>query len=525
MSLEIPPSVSRHPATRLGINATIVLLTLACLAPLHGGQSLITGISPIAWQQSNEGPVPRTAHVQADSLPPDSSGMGSLTSVQISQRMVPGWNIGNSLDAIGGETAWGNPVITQRLIDSVKAAGFRSIRIPVAWSKFTDTAAYTIDTTWLARVEQVITYVLNDSLYAIINEHWDGGWQQPIRSDSLYVNRRLAAIWKQVAIRFRDYGDHLLFAGTNEVMYASDYGTPTKEYYTVQNSFNRTFVSTVRSTGGRNAFRYLLVQGFNTNIDHTVNYFSVPPDSTPGRLLIEVHYYDPYDFTINTGSSIIEWGMYAKDASKTETWANEAYADGQFQKMKTKFIDKGYGVVLGEYGTIARLGLGSALNATYASYRRYYMQYITRSLERHGLVPIYWDNGGTGNFGMGIFNRSTGAQAYPDIVDAVVDTNSVAPVLGVRQDPGAPTEISLAQNYPNPFNPTTKIRFQLPSSSLVELKVYDLLGREVATLVNAREAAGLHEVEFDGSGFPSGFYFYRLQADGMHIARSFVLLR
>ena len=456
----------------------------------------------------------------ADSIAPDSSGMGSLTSVELAQKMVPGWNVGNSLDAIGGETAWGNPLISKRLIDSIKAAGFRSVRIPVAWSKFTDTSTYTIDTTWLARVEQVVNYVLTDSMYAIINEHWDGGWQQPIRADSAYVNRRLGLMWKQIAVHFRDFGDHLLYAGLNEVMVTNNYNAPTPEYAAVQNSYNQTFVTTVRSTGGRNAYRYLLVQGFNTNIDYTVSSLKIPTDVGPARLMVEVHYYDPYDFTINTGSSIIEWGMYAKDPAKTETWANESYADGQFQKMKSKFIDKGYAVVLGEYGVIARLNLGTSLNATFASYRRYYMQYITRSLVRHGLVPIYWDNGGTGNFGLGIFNRTTGARAYPDIVEALTDTNSVSPVLGIMQHRPGPDEFFLGQNFPNPFNPSTTIDYHLAADSHVTLKVFDVLGREVATLADNKEGAGDHAVDFDGSGFASGVYFYRLQARQVEVGQN-----
>ncbi len=198
---------------------------------------------------------------KADSIPPDHSGISNMTSVEFAKEMSPGWNIGNSLDAIGGETAWGNPKITQKLIDSVKAAGFKSIRIPVAWSNFTNDSLFIIDTTWLKRVEEVVNYVLKDTMYAIINEHWDGGWQQPTYKDSAYVNNRLAVMWKQIAIHFRNYGDHLLFAGTNEVMVEGNYSTPAKEYYTVQNSFNQTFVNTVRSTGGRNYYRYLARSG------------------------------------------------------------------------------------------------------------------------------------------------------------------------------------------------------------------------------------------------------------------------
>jgi endoglucanase len=213
--------------------------------------------------------------VQADSIALDSTGMSNLNSYEFSKKFGRGWNLGNSLEAIGGETAWGNPKTTQRLIDSIKAAGFNSIRIPVAWSRFSDAPTYTIDTNWLARVEEVVNYALNDSMYIIMNEHWDGGWLQPTYAEQEANNERLAAMWQQIAVHFRDYDDHLIFAGTNEVLFDDNYGAPSVEYYTVQNGFNQVFVNTVRSTGGRNVYRYLAVQGFNTNIDYTVSYFSM----------------------------------------------------------------------------------------------------------------------------------------------------------------------------------------------------------------------------------------------------------
>jgi endoglucanase len=347
-------------------------------------------------------------------IPPDNTGMRELTSIELAKEMKVGWNIGNTLDATGGETSWGNPKITKVLIDSVKAAGFNAIRLPVAWSKFSDESTFTIETSWLERVEEVVNYILDNNMYVVVNIHWDGGWMQPTYDDQDYVNKRLAAMWLQIARHFRDYDDHLLFAGTNEVMVEGDYGTPTKEYYTVQNGFNQTFLTTVRSTGGRNAYRYLVLQGFNTNINYTVSFAVMPDDVIENRMMMEVHYYDPYNFTLNENSTITQWGKDATDPSLTETWANEAYADTQFQKMKSNFIDKGYAVILGEYGAISRTDVPQ-----HAEYRRYYIEYITQSLVGHGLVPFYWDNGYTGNRGFGIFNRTTGEQTDPDIVKAI----------------------------------------------------------------------------------------------------------
>jgi endoglucanase len=469
---------------------------------------------------------------EPDSIPPDSTDMRSITSVELAEEMVPGWNVGNSLDAISSETAWGNPMISQTLMDSIKAAGFNAVRIPVAWGQHSDTSTFIIEESWLARVEEVIGYVLRSGMYAIINEHWDEGWIQPTYADSESVSNRLGAMWKQIAIHFRDYDDHLLFAGTNEVMMTGNYGTPTREYYTVQNSYNQTFVNAVRSTGGRNYYRHLLVQGFNTNIGYTVSYFTIPKDVTPNRLIVEVHYYDPYDFTINTSSNIVQWGRWATDPSKTETWANESYTDGRFNIMKTNFIDKGYAVVLGEYGAMARLDLGSdELNADYAKYRRYYMFYITHSLVSHGLVPFYWDNGFTGDNGMGIFNRSTGAQVYPDIVKAIIDgADTTIASIEYKEESLVSSEFTLSQNYPNPFNPNTRIAYSLQENVRVFVGIYNINGQLVRILVDQQQPAGTFWIDWDGRDssrnlVSNGIYFYQLRAGSYVETRKLVLTK
>ncbi|ACE86198.1 glycoside hydrolase family 5 protein [Cellvibrio japonicus] len=345
-----------------------------------------------------------------------SSGtMRNLTSVQLARLMGAGWNLGNSLEAIGSETAWGNPATTQALINAVKAAGFKTIRIPVSWSQYAD-ANYNISSSWMARVKQVVDYAKNAGFYVIINIHWDGGWMQPTYANQAAVNSRLTKLWTQIANNFKNYDDYLLFAGTNEVMVDGDYGTPTYEYYTVQNSFNQTFVNTVRATGGNNAVRHLVVQGFNTNIDHTISFVSIPSDSASNRLMMEVHYYDPYNFTLNASSNIWQWGANATNSSATETWANETYVNTQFQRMKTRFIDNGVAVILGEFGAISRTNIPGA-----ESYRTYWNQYITRAAYTRGLVPIYWDNGYTANNGMGLFDRYNGAQVYPNLISTIIN--------------------------------------------------------------------------------------------------------
>ena len=342
--------------------------------------------------------------------------MRDMTSLQLSKEMSPGWNLGNSLEAIGGETNWGNPMVTQELMNAVKAAGFKSVRIPASWAQYAD-ANDNISATWMARVTEVVNYARKAGLYAIINIHWDQGWMQPTYAQRAFANARLTKFWTQIANNFKHYDDYLLFAGTNEVMVDGDYGTPTVEYYTVQNGFNQKFVDAVRATGGNNAVRHLVVQGFNTNIDHTYNFFTVPNDAANKRLMVEVHYYDPFDFSINDKSTIWQWGAIATDPAVTETWANESYVDAQFQKMRTKFIDGlGIPVVMGEYGVILRTEFDSAQR-----YRIYWDEYVTHSAYQHGVVPVYWDNGYPDNHQMGLFNRATGAQVYTGVINAIVN--------------------------------------------------------------------------------------------------------
>jgi len=351
------------------------------------------------------------------------AGMRDMSSLQLAGRMGPGWNLGNSLEAIGrqpyawgstdfAETAWGNPKASQALFDAVRAAGFRSVRIPVAWSAYAD-ADDNISPQWLARVSEVAGYARKAGLYAIINIHWDGGWMQPTYARQKAVNARLAKFWTQIATHFRNADDTLLFAGTNEVMADGDYGPPTAEYCAVQNSFNQTFVDAVRATGGNNARRHLVVQAFNTNIDSAVSCnASLPRDPAPERLMMEVHYYDPYDFALDEKSGVWTWGAAANPAGR----GNEPYVEAQFRKLRTTFIDRGVPVILGEYGAIARTEFDPS-----GTNRGNWDQYITHAALSNGMVPIYWDNGYLSNHQFGLFDRASGAQAFPNLVSAIVN--------------------------------------------------------------------------------------------------------
>jgi endoglucanase len=341
-----------------------------------------------------------------------------LSTATVLAEMAPGINLGNTLEAVNQngqpfstsqETYWGNPVVNQAIFDGYKAAGFKSVRIPVAWTEYAD-AQGNIAPFWMTRVKQVVDMARKSGLYVIINIHWDGGWIQAKTSVQDAVNAKLNNFWTQIATAFQGYDDHVLFAGTNEIGVDGEFGAPTASECTVQNSYNQTFVKAVRATGGNNATRPLVVQAYQTNIDASVSCNStLPTDTVAGRLIMEVHYYDPYDFTINGNSNIWQWGSIATDASATETWANEVYTDGQFQKMKTSFIDKGVPVIMGEYGAYDKPAYPGM-----DKYRIYWIKYVTHSAYSHGVVPMYWD---TGDF----FDRNTGAQKDPTAISTLID--------------------------------------------------------------------------------------------------------
>ncbi len=323
--------------------------------------------------------------------------------------MSPGINLGNTLEAIPTETSWGNPPTTDAFMAAVKKAGFRSIRIPIAWTQYSDSENQ-ISAKWMSHVTEVVQKATKFGLYVMINVHWDGGWLQPTVAKQGQANSKLRKFWTQIATNFRNFDDHLLFAGTNEVGVEGVYAPPAEENASIQNGFNQIFVKTVRATGGRNANRFLVVQAYNTDIDNSVKFNAkLPTDTVKGRLMLEVHYYSPYNFTLNDKSNIWQWGKTATDPKATETWANEAYTDGEFQKLKATFVDQGVPVILGEYCCGMKKNFPGM-----EPYRKLWDAFVTKSAVAHGVIPMYWDTGG-------LFNRNTGAAQDPDVIRLVVD--------------------------------------------------------------------------------------------------------
>jgi aryl-phospho-beta-D-glucosidase BglC (GH1 family) len=336
------------------------------------------------------------------------------TASQVAAEIKLGWNVGNSLDAMGSETAWGNPAINQQLITAAKAAGFNAIRIPASWDQYANQSTLEISSTWLARVKEVVDYAHGQGLYVILNIHWDGGWleEHPLYSYQQSVNIKQKAYWTQIANYFKNYDEKLLFAGTNEVH--ADYGTPTAEHIAVQQSYLQTFVDAVRATGGNNASRTLVVQTYNTNMWHGLNYFTLPTDTISNRLMVEVHHYDPYDFTLNLSGSCLYWGS-PYPAQSACSWAQESYHDDLFSRVKTKWVAQGVPVIIGEYGVATRSNV--SLDA-----RQYWLEYVNRAASANGIKTFYWDNGvhPSQSNGFALFDRSSGS---------IVDQGALSAIL------------------------------------------------------------------------------------------------
>lgn len=378
-----------------------------------------------------------TAPFSVQAAKKDTTSFEDLNQSQIVEAMGPGWNLGNQLESVTDnvpeETNWGNPVITEKLIQSVKAAGFKSIRIPVSYfAKIDDDKDYTIDSKWLDRVQEVVDYCIKNDLYAVINIHGDGyntidgSWLLCNGKNQTEIKKKYKKVWKQIAERFKNYDEHLLFESMNEEFDGS-YSEPNKEYYQNINDYNQIFVDTVRKTGDNNTKRWLIIPGWNTNIDYTTgDYgFKLPTDQyrdksidkEEQRIMISVHYYSPWDFCGGENGVITQWGNEADDPSKTSTTCDETYMKNQLNLMKTTFADKGYPVFIGEYGSIGK--------TSYDSENEYYRAYFARKLcqlsRKNGCIPMYWDNGYNGVHGFGLFDRTTCEVTQPVIIDAIME--------------------------------------------------------------------------------------------------------
>lgn len=349
-----------------------------------------------------------------------STGQCDETAFQTAANISMAINIGNTLEAIGGETAWGAAKINADYIRSIRESGFDAVRLPVAWYNHSDKNTLKIDESWMNRVDEVVQLCIANGLYVFMNIHWDEGWMElNIDSYSSDVDRIQRELWTQIADRFKDYDKHLVFCGANEA------GQDTQASADALKAYMQTFIDVVRASGSNNANRVLVVQSPGTDIDRAVKYCAgnLPKDKVADRMMLEVHCYDPSDFTILQNDG--EWGagskiryFWGKDfhtgTDRDCTWGEENHIDTQMQKLKTNFVDKGIPVIIGEFGCGRRRSFVATIDeAKHRASRCYYHSYIVKSAKTNGAVPFLWDTPNE------MFNRQTGAVIDPDNLAAI----------------------------------------------------------------------------------------------------------
>lgn len=373
-----------------------------------------------------------------------------MTAGEMVAEMGTGWNLGNTMDGhtgfTPGETIWQNVETTQALMKAVHDAGFNTVRVPVTWGTMIDDGnGYQIDEKWMSRVQDIVDYAINMNMYVIINIHHDGaeqtGWFRIGAEDLQPVREKYEAVWKQIAERFKDYDEHLIFESMNEVVGPDNSAEGIAKDTRIIMEFNQLFVDTVRATGSNNEYRWLSVPGRYTNITNMTSDaagFDIPKDSTPNRLFVAVHHYD--------------WTFGLLENAQGNTWNLASFNNliDMFDALKEKFTSKGIPVILGEYG---------AINKNNDVDRAYHMEGMNRLCQQTGVVPVYWDQGWydltmTPDFSFTLIDRATLEEVYPtviegimrgiyfegkeDLTDIVKDT-TVTPITEIKQYEGLVT--------------------------------------------------------------------------------------
>lgn len=356
---------------------------------------------------------------------------------QIIADMGAGWNLGNTLDANGEwlrrgsgtprsyETAWGNPQTTQALIQAVVDAGFKTIRLPVTWDHHIGPApAYQVDAQWMDRVQAVVDYCMEAGVYCILNLHHDtgaDGWLHASEKDVAEDSEKFTALWTQIARRFQDYDEKLLFEGFNEILDENNtWSYPGVRAVEATNHFNQLFVDAVRSTGGKNAVRCLIVNTYAaSNNRRIMAEFVLPEDSAEHALMAEIHYYSPnaYCFERSGRNNVQTAWEDNKGRESLMTVLNN---------VEKYFTSKGIPVVMGEFG---------ACHKDNAADRTDWAKFVVETSGEYGVKCIWWDNGGQVPNGIkyytqfGLIDRYRMEWMFPEIVEAITGI-SPTPVSG-----------------------------------------------------------------------------------------------
>lgn len=330
-----------------------------------------------------------------------------ITALELTADIKVGWNIGNTLDATGGsgltqETSWGNPAVTPELIQAVKDAGFNAVRIPTTWERQMDDNNV-IHEDWIARVQEIVDYAYSRDMYVILNMHHEE-WYQPYADKEEEISAKMTACWTQIAERFKDYDEHLIFEGMNEPRWKNtqfEWNGGNDEGRQVVNHLNKVFVDAVRATGGNNQYRFLMVCPYAANSSESaLSALEIPDDD---RLIVSVHAYIPYSFALqNPGSD--KWLASKPNCTKE--------IDELADVLDRLFISKGQAVIVGECG---------AMNRENEEYRAQWAEYYFAKFKEIGVPCFWWDNGSfySGET-FGLFDRHTNEVKYPVLLEAMM---------------------------------------------------------------------------------------------------------
>ena len=361
---------------------------------------------------------------------------------------VVGWNLGNQFESsvpadageledidnpegsIDAEKAWGNPVVTEAMIQAVKNAGFNAIRIPIRWQcHITNADAMSIDPAWIARIKTVVGWCLDNDLKVIINAHHEKWLESNPTKEYKDKNcEKLALLWKNIASAFADYDSRLAFAGTNEVHVKNEWGAPTAENLEVQNAYNQTFVKAVRDTGGNNAQRHLIVQTYVCNPWFGIKNgdFIIPKDldgNGNNYMSVEFHYYQPWSYAGDCTNDY--WGNFNTDTSDKPTDDENTMTDF-FNQVVNTWSNKGLGIVIGEWGVTDHYKSDSEKDKVHEN-MTYYCKFLTKEAHERGFSTFVWDNNkfGNGSEMYGIFDRRNGMEVKASwILNGIFGTES-----------------------------------------------------------------------------------------------------
>jgi endoglucanase len=330
--------------------------------------------------------------------------MRNITSMELVKEMRLGWNLGNALDADPNETGWGNPMTTPSMMDAVQAAGFNTVRIPVTWHHHMGSGPdFTIDPTWLDRVEEVVRYVLTRGLYAIVNTHHDAWVSVMPNADETAITERLVKLWTQIAARFKDEDEHLVFETLNEPRTTDDtqWNGGTIAARTLLNNYNLAAVNAIRATGGNNTLRHLMIPTHAASASTTcINELTIPNDDP--NIIVSLHTYFPNDLSFGGACT---WGSTEEKTAMTT----------ELDRIANLLPKRGRAVVIGEWETVHQDNTAVRVDhaKTYA-----------KAVVARGMLPIWWDNGisAIGTDGFALLDRKSDPPnwVFPEIATALV---------------------------------------------------------------------------------------------------------